>query len=208
MSDLAWCADLEAMLQPVIARAHACSIGPRYVKSLKPKRNGGNSSSAWFIRVKQSTHIYVSYTEGNDYLWWLKRKERGKLWKQIRNLTNALEVWQLHALYLRNFKGMHEEQIRWLSCTWCKHGVAHFIVTLNPRWNFTPTNQSAASLNATRWMSLNFKIHSFAFEQNASLLLPRKFTGPSLQEELINATLPSVPDSREAPEKRKMKDRP
>ena len=46
VSDLAWWADLEAMLQPVIARAHACSIGPRYVNSLKPKRNGGNSSSA------------------------------------------------------------------------------------------------------------------------------------------------------------------
>lgn len=103
---------------------------------------------------------------------------------------------------------MHEEQIRWLFCTWCKHGVAHVIVTLNPRWNFTPTNQSAASLNATRWMSLNFKIHNFAFEQNTFLLLPRKFTGPSILEELINTTLRCVADSREAPEKRKMKDRP
>ena len=63
VSDLAWCADLEAMLQPVIARAHACSIGPRYVKSLKPKRNGGNSSSARFIRVKQSTHVHTSRTQ-------------------------------------------------------------------------------------------------------------------------------------------------
>ena len=36
--DLAWCADLKVMLQPVIGRAPACSIRPRYVKVSEAKK--------------------------------------------------------------------------------------------------------------------------------------------------------------------------
>ena len=48
VTEQAWCADLKVMLQAVIGRAHACSMGPRCEKCLRPKqeRNGGNSSSA------------------------------------------------------------------------------------------------------------------------------------------------------------------
>ena len=38
MTEQAWCADLKVMLQAVIGRAHACSVGPRCVKCLRPKK--------------------------------------------------------------------------------------------------------------------------------------------------------------------------
>ena len=48
-----WCADLKVMLQEVINSAYACSIGPRYLKCLMPKKqNGGSSSSALANTVK------------------------------------------------------------------------------------------------------------------------------------------------------------
>lgn len=35
------CADLKAMLQEVIGSAHACNVGPRYVKFFRPKKERG-----------------------------------------------------------------------------------------------------------------------------------------------------------------------
>ena len=40
VTEQAWCADLKVMFQAVLGRAHAYSIGPRYVKCLRPKKEG------------------------------------------------------------------------------------------------------------------------------------------------------------------------
>lgn len=64
---------------------------------------------------------------------------------------------QLHLLRKNGSNEPNTNKMICFSCTWSwyKHGVAHFIATLNPRWNFAPTSQSATSLNAINWAPIS-----------------------------------------------------
>ena len=89
VTEQAWCADLKVLLQEVTNSAHACSIGPRYLKFLMPKkRNKGNSSGAWANTVNQFTHICLPLTHKGIIMhggW--KKKEEKNYEKKMTNLT-------------------------------------------------------------------------------------------------------------------------
>ena len=53
VTEQAWCADLKLMVQAVIGRVHACSMGPRYVKCLRPKKERGAITKKRFTRTKR-----------------------------------------------------------------------------------------------------------------------------------------------------------
>ena len=83
VTEQAWCTDLKVMLQEVTNSAHACSIGPRYLKCLIPKKKETREFFECLNEYSEAIHAHMSpsYTKGNHRPWRLKKKRKKKIMK-------------------------------------------------------------------------------------------------------------------------------
>lgn len=82
-------ADLKVMLQAVRGRAHACCLGSSYVRCLRPKKERRKLVEC-FSDYNEAIQARTFLTPKGVIVHGGWRKKR--LWKQIRNLTNAFAV--------------------------------------------------------------------------------------------------------------------
>ena len=118
-------------------------------------------SSDFLLRVYLPSFKLLKNPEWFEFFLYLVNKNaRFFLWLAAISLSTPykdfLKKSKLAIIQHRNnYKNRTKESkadMLCVSCTCYRHEVdAHIFATSNSRWNFTPTNQSTASLNAINW---------------------------------------------------------